>query len=120
MDLLLDRSGDEWVYKRDDTVRLPWERALHTVNDLPYLRPEVALLHKARHDRPKDRDDLAAAVLTPSARDWLAAILDRLGHSTWADHLTQDSSPTEFPRFMAAPGAPLLTVESVLAAADEP
>lgn len=84
LDLLLDRSEDEWVFKRDPRVRLPWDRALHTVSGLPYLRPEVALLHKAHLDRPKDRADLAAAVLDPRARGWLAATLAELGHQAWA------------------------------------
>lgn len=85
-EVLLDRaSGDEeWVYKRDHSVRLPWHRALHAVDGIPYLRPEVALLLKAKGDRPKDRQDLAVAVLDPAGRAWLAATLDRLGHGEWA------------------------------------
>lgn len=65
-------------------MRLPWERALHAVDGVTYLRPELALLHKAHLDRPKDRADLAAAVLGPQARAWLVATLDRLGHHAWA------------------------------------
>lgn len=83
-DFLLHPGEHEWVFKRDATVRLPWERALHTVDGVTYLRPEVALLHKAHLDRPKDRTDLAEAVLTAQARAWLAATLDGLGHHTWA------------------------------------
>lgn len=49
-----------------------------------YLRPEIALLYKARHDRPKDRADLAAAALDAGARAWLAANLERLGYHEWA------------------------------------
>lgn len=84
LDLLLDRSDAEWVFKRDSRVRLPWPRALHEVDSVPHLRPEVALLHKAHLDRPKDRADLAAARLTPDAREWLAGTLDLLGHHDWA------------------------------------
>lgn len=85
LDLLLDSSTDEWVYKRDTRVRLPWQRALHTVNGIRYLRPEIALLHKAHLDRRQDREDLAAARLEPQAREWLAATLDQLGYRSWAD-----------------------------------
>ena len=86
LDLVLDRSGeDEWVFKRDARIRVPWERALYTVNGIQYLRPEIALLHKAHLDRPKDKADLAAARLDPDARDWLAETLDQLGYRTWAD-----------------------------------
>lgn len=84
MDLQLDRSGDEWVYKHDLRVRVPWQRALHAINGIPYLRPELALLHKAHLDRPKDRADLTAARLDPGARAWLAATLEQLGHHSWA------------------------------------
>ena len=84
LDLLLDRSGDEWIFKRDASIRLPWERALHSVDGVPHLRPELALLHKAHLDRPKDRADLQAAVLDPPARAWLAETLDHLGHAEWS------------------------------------
>jgi hypothetical protein len=84
LDLLLDRSGDQWVFKRDPRVRLPWDQALHTVDGLPYLRPELALLHKAHLDRPKDRADLAAARLDPQARDWLVRTLELVGEHSWA------------------------------------
>jgi hypothetical protein len=81
LDVILDFCGTdaEWVFKRDASIRQPWDRALHIVDGVPYLRPEVALLYKARLDRPKDRDDLAAAVLGPEARAWLADMLDRIG-----------------------------------------
>jgi hypothetical protein len=93
LDLLLDRASDDadWVFKRDASVRLPWAEALHTVAGAAYLRPEIALLHKARLDRPKDRADLAAARLDPAARAWLADMLDRLGHSDWARRVHEDA-----------------------------
>lgn len=83
-DLLLHPDDDEWVFKKDPRVRLPWDRALHEVDGLLYLRPELALLHKAHLDRPKDRSDLATAVLDDEARDWLSDTLDMLGHQEWA------------------------------------
>jgi hypothetical protein len=60
-------------------------RALHQIDGVTYLRPELALLFKARQDREKDREDLAAARLTPEGRQWLAATLERLGYTTWAE-----------------------------------
>lgn len=84
LDVLLDPAGAEWVFKKDATVRVAWEQALHTVDGARYLRPEIALLHKAHLDRPQDRADLAAAVLPAGAREWLVATLDRLGHRAWA------------------------------------
>lgn len=89
IDLLLDRSGDEWVFKRDERIRVPWDRALQTVDGISYLRPEIALLHKAHLDRPKDREDLAVAHLDADARAWLANTLEQLGHHSWARLVTQ-------------------------------
>jgi hypothetical protein len=94
LDLLLDRhsSETEWVFKRDHSVRLPWDRAVHTVGGIRHFRPEIALLHKARLDRPKDRADLAAAPLDPAARIWLADTLARLGHEEWARRARDDAA----------------------------
>ncbi len=89
LDLPLDRSGDEWEFKRDPRVRVPWQRAVHTVDGIRYLRPEIALLHKAHLDRPKDRADLAAAQLDAEARAWLGQTLEMLGHHSWAELVTQ-------------------------------
>jgi hypothetical protein len=86
LEFLLDHhsTDEEWVFKRDTSIRLPWQRAAHTVGGIGYLRPEVALLFKARLDRPKDRADLLAARLDPAGRAWLAGTLARLGHDDWA------------------------------------
>ncbi len=79
-------TAEEWVFKRDHSVRVPWDRALHQIDGVTYLRPELALLFKAG----QDREDLAAARLTAEGRQWLAATLERLGHTTWAE-LTRHS-----------------------------
>src|SRR5690242_21223242 len=67
LEFLVDRAStaEEWVFKRDHSVRVPWDRALHQLGGVTYLRPELALLFKAGQDREKDREDLAAARLTP-------------------------------------------------------
>src|SRR5262249_837008 len=59
LEFLVDRvsTDQEWVFKRDPSVRLPWSRAVHVVDGIGYLRPEVALLFKPRGDRAKDRAD---------------------------------------------------------------
>jgi hypothetical protein len=85
LDVLLDRSADQWTFKRDPSVRVPWSRAIVVSAAIPYLAPELALLHKAHLDRPKDRDDLANAVLEPDRRRWLATTLSRLGFHEWSD-----------------------------------
>ena len=85
LDLQLDPSDEEWAFKRDTGIRVPWPRAVQIIEGVRYLRPEIALLYKARLDRPKDRADLAAAALDADARAWLAGTLDRLGHRAWAN-----------------------------------
>ena len=49
-----------------------------TDDGIPYARPEIVLLFKAKHsDRPKDEADLAAVLprLEPARRRWLAEAL---------------------------------------------
>jgi hypothetical protein len=84
LDIPLHPWGPEWVFKKDSRVRVPWDQALQEVDGVSYLRPEVALLHKAHLDRPKDRADLAAARLDQDGRRWLIAKLELLGHLEWA------------------------------------
>jgi hypothetical protein len=86
MEFLVDwmSTGTEWVFKRDESVRLPWDRAVHVIGGIGYQRPEVALLFKAGQNREKDRGDLAAARLTADGRAWLADMLGKLGYAEWA------------------------------------
>jgi hypothetical protein len=55
-----------------------------------YITPEMALVYKARLDRPKDQADLAATLplLSSRQRAWLADLIAHLhpGHS-WLTHL---------------------------------
>lgn len=69
---------DTWVFRRDTRVRLPRVRVIAFTGDgIPYARPEVALLYKAKNARPKDHDDFARVLplLDPAARRWLAETL---------------------------------------------
>jgi len=84
LDMLIDRSGDKWTYKFDPQVQVEWDRAVLVSDGVPYLRPALALLHKAHLDRQKDRDDLACAVLGAEDRQWLVRTLERLGYHSWA------------------------------------
>jgi hypothetical protein len=63
-------DGDQqcWVFQRDPTVRVPWKEAvLRTERGVPYLAPELQLLHKSNDFRPKDDHD-AAEVVPPWRR----------------------------------------------------
>jgi hypothetical protein len=89
--LLVPGDGEEWVYRRDEDVRLPWSRAHWVVGDATYVRPEIALLFKAKHDQSKDRSDLAAARLTEDGRAWLVERLRAEGRHEWAELATHET-----------------------------
>ena len=56
----------------------------------PYMVPDIVLLFKAKHDRPKDNADFAGALplLDSSQRRWLSSTLERVhpGHR-WLSEL---------------------------------
>jgi hypothetical protein len=84
-------TEEEWVFKRDQSVRIPWDRALRQIDGIWYLKPELALLFKAGQDREKDREDLAVARLEPVERQWLTVTLEKLGYAEWAELTRQES-----------------------------
>lgn len=92
IDVFRDRhDGDTWICKRDDGIRLPYGRMVRRTPDgTPYQSPEVVLLFKAKHARPKDEDDLAGLLptLDGEQRAWLADALRRVhpGHA-WIDRV---------------------------------
>ena len=77
--LLLERRGDEWVYRRDARVTLPWSRLTFlSRSGIPVLAPEVALLFKAKGLRERDQADFEAALprLSGERRGWLRGALE--------------------------------------------
>lgn len=86
---------DRWICRRDPSIALPYhELILRTRTGIPYLIPEVALLFKAKHLRPKDQTDFARVLpaMDSERRSRLRAWLGRVhpGHQ-WIDHLSQQS-----------------------------
>ena len=85
-------DGDTWLCRRDESIRLPYDDVIEWTDDgIPYVRPEIALLFKARHaHRDRDQGDFEAVVprLEPERRRWLAEALERVhpGHR-WLDGL---------------------------------
>jgi hypothetical protein len=78
-------AGDDWLARRDESIRLPYDELIeHTPDGIPYERPEVVLLFKAKHARPKDEADLAAVLpqLSRERRQLLAGWIARVhpGH----------------------------------------
>ncbi|MFJ6146951.1 nucleotidyltransferase domain-containing protein [Streptomyces anulatus] len=83
-------DGDIWICRRDETIRLPYSEIVHHTQDgIPYLAPELVLLFKAKHARPKDRRDFETTVphLTRAQRATLAELLARVhpGHAWLTD-----------------------------------
>ncbi|WP_426499353.1 nucleotidyltransferase domain-containing protein [Streptomyces sp. D54] len=83
-------DGDIWICRRDETIRLPYSEIVHhTREGIPYLAPELVLLFKAKHARPKDRRDFDATVphLTGAQRTTVEELLARVhpGHAWLTD-----------------------------------
>jgi Aminoglycoside-2''-adenylyltransferase len=82
IDLFREPSDDEaWICRRDERIRMPFtEATLRTEEGIPYARPEIALLYKAKAAREKDEADLEATLprLDPAARarlaDWIGLV----------------------------------------------
>jgi len=76
LDIFREPSADgQWVCRRDERIRLPYDQViLHTSSGIPYGRPEIALLFKAKAGRPKDGADFANVLplLADESRHWLA------------------------------------------------
>jgi hypothetical protein len=72
-------DGDTWISRRHERIRMSYGRLIErTRARIPYARPEVLLLFKAKHaDRPKDEADFAAVapLLEPERRRWSADAL---------------------------------------------
>lgn len=77
LQLMLDESdaaADHWVSRRDPRItRLITDTGRRTTAGVPYLRPEIQLLYKAKGLRPKDELDFTAALpfLGVGERAWL-------------------------------------------------
>jgi hypothetical protein len=71
--VLTPTDGDEWLYKRDHRIRRPLSEIGLDVDGIPYLRPSIVLLYKARLQRPKDEADFVSLLphLDGDERAWL-------------------------------------------------
>lgn len=82
LELMLDESaGDDWVFRRNHTIRRPFWLAIRAGPDgLPYIAPEIQLLYKANRRRSEDEADfeLVRPYLTEEAADWLRSALTAL------------------------------------------
>lgn len=94
--LLNDADGTEWLFRRNNAVRLPLHQMGRvSVDGLPFLAPEVVLLFKAKNARERDEHDLNQALprLSEDERAWLhdAIALVHPGHP-WLTRLQEDQN----------------------------
>ena len=74
-------AGGVWICRRDDAIRMPYTRLLErTVDGIPFVRPEVVLLFKAKHAGEKDEEDFDVVLprLDRERRNWLRGALQRV------------------------------------------
>lgn len=85
-------DGDTWICRREPAIRLPYEQVIEwTEEGIPFGRPEIVLLFKAKHSaQEKNQADFAAALprLDRPRREWLRKALARVhpGHD-WLSEL---------------------------------
>ena len=74
-------EGGTWICRHTPTIRLPYDEVIcRTADGIPYLAPELVLLFKAKHARPKDQRDFEGVVpeLSPAQRGRLAGLIGRV------------------------------------------
>lgn len=72
--LLNETEGDVWKYRRNPAVtRDLTDIGITSRHNIPFLRPEIVLLYKAKVPRATDGEDLHNVLesLEPGARSWL-------------------------------------------------
>lgn len=55
-------DDDAWVYRRDPTLRRPWDEAVLHRDGVRFLAPELQLLFKSTNVRPKDTVDAQVVI----------------------------------------------------------
>lgn len=79
--MLNDVADGAWRFRPEPTIRRAWERVIVVGPfGIPAVAPELVLLHKARHHRPKDEHDFAHALphLDAERRAWFRAALAQI------------------------------------------
>lgn len=72
-------DGETWICRRDPRLTRPYSTLIRTTPDgIPFMAPEVVLLFKAKHDRDKDRADLAVCLpaMSDAEKEWLAVAIE--------------------------------------------
>lgn len=73
-----DHEGKDFLYKRDNSIRFNIEKSTSkSKQGIPYLNPEIQLLHKAKSPRIKDHMDLQHCLprLSRDQKEWLKMMI---------------------------------------------
>ncbi|GLX66764.1 nucleotidyltransferase domain-containing protein [Paenibacillus glycanilyticus] len=78
--MIINIENDKWLYKRNNAIQRPAsELFLTTPEGIPYLRPEIQLLHKGGSSQVREKDfkDLMThlPLLEPAEKEWLKSSL---------------------------------------------
>ena len=94
--MLVDVEGEDWLYRRDPSIRLPFELVKRmSKEEVPYLAPEIQLLYKSKLPmREKDQIDFdwTSPLLPTTSKAWLSTQLSFLypqGHP-WITQMKDD------------------------------
>jgi len=78
LDIPINEGDDlNWAYRRDPSMKIPWENVLMDSDGVSFMVPEVQLLFKSKNIREKDRIDAEHTIplLSHERRLWLAGNL---------------------------------------------
>jgi L-amino acid N-acyltransferase YncA len=79
--MLFDTENEEWIFKRDESIRRRLSSITVTTNDgTSLLAPEIQLLYKSKSLRSKDQQDFenAITVLSDDQKNWLKDALIKI------------------------------------------
>lgn len=89
--LLNEADKDAWLFRRNPAINYPLGYAGGVTEEgIPYLKPEIVLLYKAKNTRGKDEQDFLTVkgYLDPSQKKWLKeAIQVHVPGHPWLEEL---------------------------------
>jgi hypothetical protein len=77
--LLNESSGEKWKFRRNPEIARPLTMiGLYSDIGVPFLRPEIVLLYKAKNPRIQDEDDFNSVrgLLDEGCRSWLRQAIE--------------------------------------------
>ncbi|MCA0985081.1 hypothetical protein LCL89_13640 [Halobacillus yeomjeoni] len=89
--LLNEKKHDRWKFRRNEKITFPITRMnLQSEQGIPYLNPEIVLLHKAKHTRERDLEDFdnIFVYLNEHQKEWLKqSLMHHHPHHQWLERL---------------------------------